>query len=257
MKLLGKAGLCALSALLITLFLIQDANAQLSRGRSAFGSSASLGGTISMGIGISTVSASQDDLNSTIDTSNSDHTANTKNLGSAWEIVANWIYRYERSNYALIIRPSYFTQSTTGSGSDGDHDYKLTGYTVFPIFRLYALENSFIHFFMQTGVGYGSLSGEITSGANSLEFKGGAFGAMGGIGVDFCFTDSHCMTVEGNLRYLPIERNVTTGGNCASGSNPISGISQCGGGSEVESNNTDLKTTMSGVQGSIGYTYNF
>lgn len=109
---------------------------------------------------------------------------------------------------------------------------------------------------MQTGLGYGNLSGSITAGSRNLDFKGSAFGAMGGIGVEFCFTDSHCMTVEGNIRYMPIERNLSTGGSCSSASD-IPGISQCGGSGEVERNNNDLQTTMSGVQGLIGYTMNF
>ncbi|MNT02313.1 hypothetical protein D3C72_1368060 [compost metagenome] len=254
MNFLGKAGLFAFSALLITLFFMQDANAQLA-GRSAFGRSPTMGGNMSLGLGLSTVGVSQDDMNGAMDDAHTSKNSNTKNLGSAWEIFAQWVYRYERSSYALVIRPSYFTQSEQGSGDDGDYDYKLSGFTLFPMFRLYALENSFIHFFMQTGLGYGQLAGEITAGSQSLDFKGGAFGAVGGIGVDFCFTDAHCVTVEGNLRYLPIERNITTGGNCTDGSIP--GISQCGGGKEVERDGNDLKTSMSGVQGSIGYTFNF
>jgi hypothetical protein len=253
MKILGKAGLFAFSAVAITLLLIQDANAQAAR--SAFGRSPTMGGNMSLGIGLSTVSATQNDMNSIIDSAHTSANANTKNLGSAWELYAQWVYRYERSSYAIVIRPSYFTQSQTGSGTGGDFDYKLNGYTLFPMFRLYALENSFIHFFMQTGLGYGQLSGEITAANKSLDFKGGAFGAVGGIGVDFCFTDSHCVTIEGNVRYLPIERNLTTGGNCTDASIP--GISQCGGGAEVESDSKDLATTMSGVQGLLGYTFNF
>lgn len=217
--------------------------------------SPSLAGDMALGIGISTVSAGQDDLNGAIDDAVTSNGASTKNLGSAWEIAANWMYRFERTMYAMLIRPSYFMQSTDGSGTGGSYDYKLTGYTVFPIFRLYALENNFIQFFLQAGLGYGSLSGDITAGTQTLQFKGSAFGAMGGIGVDFCFTEAHCVTVEGNLRYLPIERNVSSGGNCTDGS--ISGISQCGGTKEVERAGADLKTTMSGVQGLIGYTMKF
>jgi hypothetical protein len=138
----------------------------------------------------------------------------------------------------------------------GGYKYDLKGFTIFPMFRLYALENYFIKFYFQTGLGYGNLDGSISApNGHSVDFKGGAFGAVGGIGVDFCFTDAHCLTVEGNMRYLPIERNLATGGNCSGGDIP--GVSQCGSGNEIERNGSDLKTTMSGIQGLIGYTMNF
>ncbi len=213
------------------------------------------GGGMSLGVGISTVSASQDDMNGAIDDAVAAG-ATVKNLGSAWDIYGDWTYRFSSSIFAIVFRPSYFTQSTDGSGPAGSYSYKLTGYTVVPIFRFYPLENSFIKFFMQTGIGYGSLNGEISAGGKSLDFKGSSFGAIGGIGVQFCFTPSHCMNVEGNLRYMPIERNLTTSGNCAA-AGEIPGISQCGGDKEVERNNADLKTTLSGVQGIIGYSFNF
>jgi hypothetical protein len=243
---LNKVSLFFSTVLMVSILSAQDANARGGGG---------MGGNMSVGVGLSTVSAGQDDMNGAIDDAVAAG-ANTKNLGSAWEFYANWSYRFSGTMYAFIFRPSYFTQTAEGSGAGGNYDYKLTGFTVMPIFRIYPLENSFIKFFMQTGLGYGSLSGAITAGAKNLDFKGSAFGAMGGVGVDFCFTPSHCLTVEGNLRYMPIERNLTSGGNCAAGGD-IPGISQCGGSSEVERNNSDLKTTMSGVQGLIGYTMNF
>lgn len=242
-----------ISTILITSLLsMQDANAA---GRGG-GGGRGLSGDMLLGIGFSTVSAGQSDLNGAIDDAAASASANTKNLGSAWDIFVNWGIRFSGTPYAFIFRPSYFMQKTEGSGTGGNFDYNLTGYTVFPIFRLYPLENSFIKFYMQGGLGYGSLNGEITAGSKSLQFNGSAFGAVGGIGVDFCFTDAHCLTIEGNLRYMPIERNVTTGGNCST-SGDIPGVSQCGGASEVERAGADLKTTMSGVQGLIGYTMNF
>jgi len=123
------------------------------------------------------------------------------------------------------------------------------------MFRMYALENSFIHFFLQGGVGYGNLTGNITAASKTLEYNGSAFGAVTGIGVDFCFSPSHCLTVEGNVRYLPIDRNISSGGNCTDGTIP--GVSQCGGTAEIERSGNDLRTTMSGVQGVLGYTFNF
>lgn len=251
MKHFRSVGLIAFAALVATALFTQEANAQ--RLGSSRLSGPSMTGAMHLSFGVSTVSSSQDDMNSVIDAANSGASGNTKSLGSAWEFYGQWGYRWDRTMYAFVFRPSYFMQEVSGSMTGGSNDYKLTGFTVFPIFRVYPLENSFIKFFMQVGAGYGQLNGEITQASQNLKFKGSAFGAMGGIGVDFCFTDAHCLTVEGNMRYLPIERNVTTGGNCTS----MQGISQCGGSSEVEHAGSDLKTTMSGVQGLIGYTMNF
>lgn len=241
MKALHKVGIFIFAALFASLFLAQDAFAARASARP------SLSGDMSLGLGISTVSASQDDMNGAA----KDTGANVKDMSSAWEFAATWSYRISGSMYAFAIRPSYFMQSADGGG----YKYDLTGYSLFPMLRIYALENYFIKFFFQTGVGYGNLNGSISTPTHNLDFKGGAFGAMGGIGVDFCFTDAHCLTVEGNMRYLPVERNITSGGNCSSGDIP--GVSQCGGASEVERNGADLKTTMSGIQGLIGYTMNF
>lgn len=257
MKLMNKVILTTSVTLIALTLLSQDV---LAAGR-ARGASI-MTGSSSLGLGLAYVGASQSDLNGAIDDANSTVSGgiSTKNMTSAYELFANWIYRYDRTDYALVIRPSYFWQGSTGSNTSGSsYDYKLTGYTLFPMFRIYPLENAFIHFYMQAGLGYGSLSGDVTAGTASLEFKGSAFGAIGGIGVDFCFTETHCLTVEGNMRYLPIERNVSSGGSCTDtgGSNPIPGMTQCGGSREVERNYKDLQTTMSGIQGILAYTMNF
>ncbi|WP_413560011.1 hypothetical protein [Bdellovibrio sp. HCB209] len=252
MQFFRRAGLFSASTLIATLFLIQTANAAPApRGLSRN----AISGVSSFGLAFSVVTAGQNDMNSVIDANNTANGANTKNLGSAYEIAGTWAYRFGGTDYAFVLRPGYFMQSQTGSGTGGDYDYKLDGFTVFPMMRLYPLENAFIHFFLQGGVGYGLLKGEIKAGPNDLKFDGSAFGAIVGMGVDFCFTESHCLTVEGNARYLPIERNTTSGGNCSG--TAIDGITQCGGSQEVEHNYTDLRTTMSGIQGLIGYTMNF
>lgn len=251
MGLFNKVTLFLFTLLFTSVFSLQEAQARVGRGGGG-----GLSGDMFLGLGFSTVSADQKDLNGAIDDAVAADSVSTKNLGSAWEFYANWGVRFSGTSYAFVFRPSYFMQKTEGSGGSGSYDYSLTGYTVYPIFRLYPLENSFIKFYMQAGLGYGSLNGDITAGSKTLQFNGSAFGALGGIGVDFCFTESHCLTIEGNLRYMPIERNLTTGGTCSGGSD-IPGVSQCGGSSEVERNGNDLRTTMSGVQGLVGYTMNF
>jgi len=97
------------------------------------------------------------------------------------------------------------------------------------------------------------MTGEIKQGTGSMKFKGSAFGAMAGLGVDFCISESHCITVEGNLRYLPIERNLVT----STSGTFSAGLTGGASGAEVEFNNSDLSTTMSGLQGLVSYTMKF
>lgn len=233
-----------LYAVLGILFMAFSPKTALARGGGGSGSH-------SMEFGLALLSAGQDDINSMIKTARAGSAASTSDMGSAYELFAQYQYRFSGTMFSILFRPSYVMQSTTGSGTGGSFDYKLSGFTFFPMFRLYPLENDFIRFFMQTGLGYGRLSGEITEGASSISFAGGNFGATGGIGVDFCFTPSHCLTIEGNIRYLPIERNV------ASSVTGSPGLSQAVNGQEVEINGADLKTTLSGIQGILAYTLNF
>jgi hypothetical protein len=118
--------------------------------------------------------------------------------------------------------------------------------------RFVALENNIIKFFLQGGVGYGKLSGTVEQVANKLEFSGSTFGAMGGLGALFCFTASHCMGVEGNLRYLPISRNTVT-----SVTGTPTQFSQITTDGELEFDNSDVGTSMSGIVGAIYYTMIF
>jgi hypothetical protein len=106
---------------------------------------------------------------------------------------------------------------------------------------------------MQTGLGYGRLTGSMDGPNSSVSWAGDAFGAMGGIGAEFCFTPAHCLVVEGNLRYLPMPRNMITS---ISGTPPgfDAGLTSDG---ELERNNRDVQTTMSGIQGTLNYQMNF
>lgn len=205
----------------------------------AFARSGGGGGshTLEFGAGIST--ASQDDLNSWI-------VANSgQQLGSAYEFSLTYLYRFSGTMFSLAFRPSYFTQSNTGSASAS-----LTGTTFMPLFRLYPLENNFIKFFMQIGMGFGSLSGTISNAAGKTDFTGSAFGMQAGLGADFCFTDSQCLTIEGNYRYLPIVRSTTSNASGTLGN----GMTSVG---ELRLNNLDVQNTLTGIQGVIAYTLNF
>jgi hypothetical protein len=207
------------------------------------------GGGHSFGGGVILVSPNQNDLNSAVDSINATQSLAVEKPGTGYEFDAFYQYRFSGSMFAFQFRPSYFMQSGKGSG----YETKLNGFTVFPMLRLYPLENNFIKFFMQTGLGYGRLSGTMDGPSSSVAWAGDAFGAMGGLGAEFCFTPSHCLVVEGNLRYLPIPRNIVSS---VSGTPPgfDAGISANG---ELERSNMDVQTTMSGIQGVLNYQMNF
>lgn len=210
----------------------------------------------SLGFGLSLVTASQKDLNNVMDETAENYPGDfgTKNLGSGYEFFAQYQYRFGGSMFAMIFRPSYFTTSSKGSCGGGSCDYSLSGFALFPILRIVPLENNFLKFFMQAGVGLGSLSGSVSEVSAKASFSGTAYGGLAGIGADFCFTANHCMTIEGNVRYLPVERNIA---DSVSGTFSSNGFSQIATNNEVEYNGSDLSTTMSGIQGVLAYTLNF
>lgn len=213
-----------------------------------------ISGSSEVGIGLSTISSNQKDINSIIDNVNSTQGGvSTKNLTSAYDIFVQYAFRFNGSIFALVFRPSYFTQSASGSGATvGDYEHTLTGYTFFPLLRLYPLENNYIRFFLQAGVGYGYLKGTVKEGSSSMSYSGSNFGGQAGLGADFCFSENHCITLEGNVRYLPIERSTAD-----SVTGNFNGFSQTETGREVEYDRNDLTTTMSGIQGILAYTYIF
>ena len=226
---------------LLSLFLFST-GAQ-ARGRSG-GGGTGITGDGSIGIGLSFISPGQDDLNSVIDANNTSQSKSTDKLSSGYELHLDYQTRFTGTIYALQFRPTYFTQSSSGSG----YDVKLTGYSFFPILRIYALENAFIHFFFQTGVGYGKLSGTMSGPPGSINWSGESFGLMGGIGAEFMMTADQAIVVEGNLRYMPIPRNIASSVNGAP-----TNFSRASAGYELETNFHDVQTSMSGFQGLIGY----
>ena len=183
--------------------------------------------------------ASQDDLNTWIVANGG------QQLGSGYEFNLTYLYRYSGSMFAIAFRPEYFTQKNSGAAS-----VSLTAISFMPMLRLYPLENNFIKFFMQIGMGFSTLNGTISNATGSADFTGSAFGTQMGLGADFCFTDSHCLTVEGNYRYLPIVRSTTTNTNGTLGN----GMTTVG---ELRLNNLCAQNTLSGIQGLLAYTLKF
>lgn len=240
--------------LLIGTAITSESYGQRSAGRSSGGRRGiSLSGEHSLGFGFGLITSDQDHMNDTIDSANTSG-GTVKNLGSGLEFFAQYGVRFDGSWMGFVLRPSFMSQSTDGTCQGGDCKYEVSGFAIFPMLRMVPLENEFIKLFFQIGLGYGQMEGKISQPAGSVKFKGSAFGTIGGLGVDFCFTESHCFTVEGNLRYLPIDRNLVTGG---SATNMAGGISGTTSGDELERNSKDLGTTMSGLQGLISYTLMF
>jgi opacity protein-like surface antigen len=211
----------------------------------------------SIGFFIGTTGSSQDDMNSLIDSQNSNANGpiSTGKLTSALEFSAHWSFRFGNI-LGFHLRPSYFYQTTDGSSSvsGGSYDYSITGFTLFPMFRMFLLENNYIKFFTQVGIGWGFANGEIKEDGMSVKFSGNSSGFLGGIGAEFCIADSHCINVEGNFRYLPIER-MTVDSSSGTVDTATSGLTQIDG--ELEIGDRDLSSTMSGIMGVLGYTYYF
>lgn len=217
------------------------------------GKGAFAGGSLSFGLGIATTSATQDGINDVIQIAKATEGATVSTLSSGLEYVGHATFRFSNGVVALQLRPSYFTQEESGTGTQGNYSYSLSGLAMFPLIRIIPLSNDFIDFYMQGGLGYANLSGTIKNGSNTVDFAGGNFGAQIGIGADFCFLPDHCFGAEGNFRYLPIPRNIVSS---ASGAVPA-GLSQAGRDQELESFGNDVATKLTGISGILMYTYNF
>lgn len=217
-------------------------------------------GTFSLGVSGGITATGQGDINELQSRANSRETISTSSLGNAWEIAGYIQYRYSGSFLALQLRPAYFLQQEEGNASNGeDYEYGVSGYTIFPMAKFHMLEDESIKFFTTVGVGFGYVSGEIVEGPASVEFSGNDIGYQVGLGAEFCFLGGfHCITVEGNYRFLVIDRVTAddfSGTEFDSGSITQPNTGQTAG--EVEFDNKDLRIDLSGVQGLIGYVYHF
>ena len=214
------------------------------------------GGGASLGFGLNLTTADQGDMDRLIDAQNvAQGGISTSSFGSALEFSAHWEYRFS-GMLALQFRGTYFTQDSTGSGGGLDFDYSVTGFTLFPIMRWYLLESSVLAFYGQVGIGWGFASGDITEGAGQLSYSGNASGFMGGIGAELCFVANHCMAIEGNFRYLPVERTTVDSRNAGALATGTA-LTQAGDGQELEIGGRDLAVSMGGIQGMIAYIFRF
>ena len=210
----------------------------------AASSGGGLGGGSEFTFGIGYSGATQSDINSAA----SAEGASGAQLSGGMEYSVTYLYRFPSSIFALAFRPSYFTQTAGASGMSNS----VTAILFYPMLRFYPLESPMFHLYMQAGVGYASLSGTTTYNSASVSYTGTDFGAIAGIGVEICFTDHQCATVEGNARYNAIPRSIvgsTTGTTVGNLSTPT--------GHELEYSSSDVQNTLSGVVGIIAYTYKF
>lgn len=236
----------------LAIFSINTAEAQIFDGEFSFGFAGGITAT------------DQGDINELQSRANARSTVSAGQLGNAWEVAGIFQYRYKGSFLALQIRPGFFYQSEDGSDSSGiDHEYGVSGYTIFPTARFHMLESDVMKFYSQFGLGYGYASGTIKeadsagTGTAEVEFSGGDIGWQVGLGAEFCFLGgAHCVLIEGNYRFLEIDR-VTA--DKQSGTFASDSISQPTGGGkgEVEYDDKDLSVDLSGIQGLIGYIFHF
>jgi hypothetical protein len=178
----------------------------------------------------------------------------TPALNSAYEFGIQYGYRFSGSMFSLLFRPTYFMETSTGSGTGGSYNYGVTGITFFPILRLVPLENDFMKFFLNMGLGYGQANSKIEEGSAQVSATGSAFGTLVGLGAEFCMTPVHCLSLEGNYRYLVMERNIASD---ATGTFASNSISQATTNREVELDGDDLKIRMGGLQFLAGYIIHF
>lgn len=220
------------------------------------------GGGFSIGANFGVLTAGQDDMNTLQQRANTRAGGiTTAQLGNAWEASGTFGYRFSGTIFEMILRPTYFWQTTEGAASGGSfpgsYKYSVSGFTIFPMLRMYPLENDLMKFFFQFGVGYGKLKGSITEASFSADFNGGTFGYLAGLGVEMCFTDSHCIALEGNLRGLPAERllvDSVSGSPAGTNQGIDNGMSA---GKELEMDGRDVKITGSGIQATLGYVMRF
>lgn len=229
--------------ILLVLFCLSISTAAFAKGKGGF----SFGGMLGL---VST--GAQTDINKMINDANTRATISTGEMSSAMEYTAHAAYRFSGSMVEWQFRPSYYTASETGTGTGGSFDYEVTGFTLFSVWRFVILESNVFKFFGNTGIGWAFIDGSVKEASHTIKYDGNAMGIMGGLGAEFCFTKNHCMTVEGNVRYLPIVRTIVDS-NSSDGTNGHDGAS----GEEYEFNGTDVGVSLSGIVGTLGYTFRF
>ena len=130
-----------------------------------------VGSEISIGFNVGLAGGGQSDMNKLISNANTRESGlSVSDLGNAWDLNATFTYRVT-DMIGLQFRPGMYMVSEDGSNSSGSFEYAVTGFTIFPVMRLYLLENNYIAFFSNIAVGWGYLSGEIKEASDTVEFS--------------------------------------------------------------------------------------
>ncbi|MGZ3722631.1 MAG: outer membrane protein [Bdellovibrionales bacterium] len=221
-----------------------------------------LGGTGNTSFGLlgGIVNSTQDSMNQLQARGNTrEGGITTSQLLQAYEGALTFTYRFTGTMYAIQFRPSYFYERQDGHGASGSYMYSVTGYTLFPLLRIYPLENDLMKIFLQGGLGYGQVKGSINEGQTNgtdqhVDFGSGAFGTMVGMGAEFIYSNTSTFSVEVDYRYLNYVRNVATSANGTWASNSLT---QAQKGQEVEFDSSDFDVNMSGLMFLVGYNFYF
>lgn len=212
-------------------------------------------GLFSFGILGGIVNSFQDDVNQLVSRANTRAGGiTTTQLTQAYEIAVPLEYRFAGSIYAFQLRPSYFYEVENGQNGGNTYNYSIKGPTIFPIIKMYPLENEMMKFYLQAGVGYGQLYGEIDEAGAVARFSSGAFGSLLGLGAQFYITQNSCISLEANYRYLTFSRSVVTD---SVGTFAANSLSQYGQGQELELDSNDMAARMGGLMFLAGYQFWF
>lgn len=217
------------------------------------------GGGFEIGAHAGIVTVNQSDMDTLKTRANTrENGISTGDLGNAWEFGATFGYRFSGTIYQMLLRPTFFMQSEEGKNNAGDaFEYSVNGFTIMPMFRFFPLESDILKLFFHVGIGYGSGSGTIKEDDFTVDFSGGDLGYLVGLGIEVCFTDFHCVSLEGNLRQLSYERVIADSVSGTPSATSPTGVSQADKGQELEMDGRDLSITMSGFQALIGYVMHF
>ena len=196
-----------------------------------------------MGLNFGLVNAGQEDMDKVIEQG-----PGGSDMGNGLEV--NGSFGYSFGDISMLIRPGYYWVSEDGAGSE----YSLNAFSIMPMLRWNLLSNNTIAFYTQLGLGWTMMSGEIKEAGYNVEFSGSTIGYAGGLGAEFCFIDNHCFYLEANLRVAEVARMTV---DSTSGTNTNSAITQAGKGQEFEINDRDFSSSLSGIQGLIGYNLRF
>ncbi len=213
------------------------------------------GELFAIGGGIGFNSIDQTDINRAIRSAKMSANANTPELKTAMEYMGFVSYRFAKYPVSVQLRSTYFTQVTTGSGTGGNYNYDVIGYTFSPLVRYIPFTTSQFDVFIQAGFSYAMLDGKITNATRRVSFSGANFGTLVGAGLDFCFFPNHCIGGEGNYRYLSIDKNKI---KSASGQVPYGLHDDTANGRELKNEiGNNISTFLTGLNGIISYTFYF